>query len=94
MRHMTWLSVLMAAFALLGGSQSEAGLFCGIGRYRCCPTDSCQTCQDYCQARTCNSGCYKTVRENRLVHRDVSGMPDRHGHLLHQGPCAVQPHCA
>ena len=63
MRHMTWLSVLLAAFALLGGSESEAGLFCGMGRYRHCPSESCEPCQDYCQARTCNSGCYKTVRE-------------------------------
>ena len=55
---------LMAAMLLaLIGADAEAGLFCGMGRYRCCPAKSCEPCGEYTEARVSCCPQYKTVTE-------------------------------
>ncbi|MCA9080839.1 MAG: hypothetical protein KDA58_09785, partial [Planctomycetaceae bacterium] len=63
MRRVLLMPVLAALMSLASYGEAEAGLFCGIGRYRCCPVDTCQPCGDYCQARVSCGPSYKTVRE-------------------------------
>src|SRR5262245_54985293 len=63
MKRFVFAPLLAAMLLALAGAQAEAGLFCGMGRFRCCPSDSCKPCGDYGSARACSSPCYKNVYE-------------------------------
>ena len=63
MKNATWIPLLAAAMIMACfGEQAQAG-YLGAGRYKCCPTEACTSCGDYCAAKECSSTCYKTVVE-------------------------------
>src|SRR5579864_9403538 len=62
MKNAAWVSIIVALALTDAGNSAKAGL-CGLWSYRCCPTESCAACGDYCAAKSCCAPCCKTVTE-------------------------------
>src|SRR3954452_2498313 len=70
MKHLSWTPIVAVLAVMLASGSADAGLF-GLHSYRCCPTESCAPCGDYCAAKTCCAPCYQTVQETVWEKQDV-----------------------
>ena len=62
MRHSAWIVVAASLLALANDTRVEA-FYCGAASSRCCPSDACAPCGNFCAAKRCCGARYRTVRE-------------------------------
>jgi hypothetical protein len=63
MKRKMWIALVAALMSWTGADSADAGLFCGMGGYDCCPPSCCAPSGEYCQARISHCPSYRTVQE-------------------------------
>ncbi len=91
MKLRAWVPVLATLLLVAGGTQADAGLFCGMGRYKCCPPPACRSLRRLRQRPRDEQVVLQDRPRNDLLHRAVHRAADRLHDVRREDPGAEDP---